>query len=187
MEITNINTALDRKQFEQIFNEYFSQLINFSKFYVKDTDSAKEIVQNVFINLWQKKESIDSNKSIKSYLFTSVKNRSLNYIRDNKKYKSEYLDIEIEKHNTFFEVDILTSNELQEKISKSINSLPEKCRIVFEMSRFEELKYQEIADKLQISIKTVENQMSKALKVLRADLKEYLPILILFGITIGVK
>jgi len=185
---TNIShNNLDQQLFEQLFNEYFVQLTNFAKSYVRDEDAAKELAQDAFINLWQKKDEIDKEKSIKSYLFTTVRNRSLNYIRDNKKYKSEFLDIELEKSNDFFEGDILTSKELQERITASINSLPDKCRRVFEMSRFEDLKYKEIAEELNISIKTVENQMGKALKVLRKDLKEYLPILILFGFYIGVK
>ena len=185
---TNISyNNLDQQLFEQLFNEYFVQLTNFARSYVKDEDAAKELAQDAFINLWQKKEEIDKNKSIKSYLFTTVRNRSLNYIRDNKKYKSEYLDIELEKSNDYFDSDILTSKELQERITASINSLPEKCRRVFKMSRFEDLKYKEIAEELNISIKTVENQMGKALKVLRKDLKEYLPILILLGFYIGGK
>ncbi len=187
MNINNSYNNLDNKLFEQLFKEYFVPLTNFAKSYVKDEDTAKELAQDAFINLWQKKEEIDRDKSIKSYLFTSVRNRSLNYIRDNKKYKSEFLDIELEKSNDFFDGDILTTQELQERISKSIGSLPAKCRRVFEMSRLEGLKYKEIAEELGISIKTVENQMGKALKVLRKDLKEYLPIIVLLGFYIGVK
>lgn len=179
---TNISyNNLDQQLFEELFSEYFVPLTNFAKSYVKDEDAAKELAQDAFINLWQKKDEIDKDKSIKSYLFTSVRNRSLNYIRDNKKYKSEYLDIELEKSNDFFDSDVLTTKELQDKITASINSLPEKCRKVFEMSRFEDLKYKEIAKELNISIKTVENQIGKALKTLRKDLKDYLPLLIFLG------
>jgi len=178
---------LDQQLFEQLFKKYFVQLTNFAKSYVKDEDIAKELVQDAFINLWQKKEDIDKDKSIKSYLYTTVKNRSLNYIRDNKKYKNEYLDIELEKSNDFSVSDIISSEELQTQITASISNLPNKCRMIFEMSRFEDLKYKEIAEKLNLSIKTIENQIGKALKILRKDLKEYLPFLFLFLFIIGVK
>ena len=148
-----------------------------------DLDDAKEIVQDVFINLWNKRETISSEKSVKSYLFTSVKNRCFNFIRDNKKFRSNVLDIDIADYEVTFENDSFSEPELQTKINNAINKLPEKCRQVFKLSRIEELKYKEIADKLSISVKTVEAQMSKALKVLRKELKEYITVILLFLIS----
>lgn len=164
--------SLDKQLFEQLFREYFSPLCNFALGYVNDLDSSKEIVQEVFFNLWNKKDSINSDKSIKAYLFTSVRNRCLNYIRDNKKFRSYILDVEIEDTDLVFENNAMTQMEAQLKIQGAINKLPEKCKQVFELSRFEELKYKEIAEKLGISIKTVEVQISKALKILREELKD---------------
>ncbi len=165
---------MNKDIFEQLFKEHFVHLCNFAQNYVTDIDDAKEIVQDVFINLWNKRETIDSNKSIISYLFTSVKNRCFNFIRDNKKFQSHVLDIDIADYDISYEIDIDSGNELQMKIDEAFNKLPEKCRQIFKLSRFEELKYKEIAERLNISIKTVEAQMSKALRVLRTELKDYI-------------
>jgi RNA polymerase sigma-70 factor (ECF subfamily) len=163
---------LDKQLFEQLFREYFSHLSNFALSYVNDLDTAKEIVQEVFINLWNNKDSITSDKSVKSYLYTSVRNRCLNYIRDHKKFRSYVLDVEIEDADQVFENNSISQTETQIKIQQALSKLPEKCKQVFELSRFEELKYKEIAEKLGISIKTVEGQVSKALKILREELKD---------------
>ncbi len=170
---------LDKKTFEYLFKEHFVYLCNFAQGYVPNIDDAKEIVQDVFVNLWNKRESIDLGKSVKSYLFSSVRNRCLNFIRNNKKFRSHVLDIDIADYEIPMLEDVSESNELQNKIDIAINKLPEKCKQVFMYSRIEELKYKEIAEKMNISIKTVEGQMSKALRVLREELKEYITILVL--------
>lgn len=137
-------------------------------------------MHDAFINLWEKRESIDLSKSVKSYLATSIHNRCLNYLRDNKKFDREILTFEnllpdIEPEG----IDNLIAGELETRINEAIAELPEKCREVFMLNRFENLKYQEVADKLQISVKTVETQMSKALQVLRTKLADYLMFLII--------
>ncbi len=172
---------LDKAAFEQLFREYFKPLTAFAKKYVGDIDVAKEIVHEVFINLWTKKESIDIEKAVKSYIYTSTYNRSLNYLRDNKKFERN-ADLESNSINESIwnYSDQVETLELEEKINKTINSLPEKCREVFILSRYDGLKYHEIAEKLNISVKTVESQMSKALMVLRENLKEYLSVFILW-------
>jgi len=174
---------LNKDLFEQLFKEHFVHLCGFAQNYVPDLDDAKEIVQDVFINLWNKRETITSDKSVKSYLFTSVKNRCFNFIRDNKKFRSNILDVDIADYETPYENDSFSGHELQNKIDKAISDLPEKCRQVFKLSRIEELKYKEIAEKLNISVKTVEAQMSKALKVLREELKDYITVILLFLIS----
>lgn len=174
---------LDKQLFEQLFREYFSPLSNFALSYVNDLDTAKEVVQEVFINLWNKKDSINSDKSVKAYLYTSVKNRCLNYIRDHKKFRSYVLDVEIEDTELVFENNSISQTEIQAKIQQALNKLPEKCRQVFELSRFEELKYKEIAEKQGISIKTVEVQISKALKILREELKDLIISMLLVILT----
>ncbi len=148
--------------------------------FLNDNDSAEEVVQQVFVNLWDKRDLMDAEKSIKTYLFTSVKNRSLNYIRDNKKYRSYYLDVEAEMEIPIEGKDIISERELNEKISQALDKLPEKCREVFMLCRFEDMKYKEVADKLGISQKTVEAQMSKALKILREELKDLFVILLIW-------
>ncbi len=147
--------------------------------YLNDVDTAREIVQDIFINLWNKRDTIDPDKKVKSYLYTSVRNRCLNHIRDHKKFRSLYLDVEIEREIPDQDPDLFSVSETKTKIEKALDKLPAKCREVFELSRFEELKYMEIADRLNISIKTVEVQVSKALRILREELKEFLVVLIL--------
>ena len=131
------------------------------------------------MKLWEKRDELDTNKSIKSYLYTITYNRSLNYLRDNKKFnKTEGITESLERSENWDASNQLIADEIQLKINKTLDNLPEKCSRIFKMSRYEELKYKEIADKLNISVKTVESQMTKALKALRENLAEYLSILL---------
>ncbi|NTW32776.1 MAG: RNA polymerase sigma-70 factor [Bacteroidetes bacterium] len=158
-----------------LFKSSFKGLCYFAQRYVKDLDTAKEIVQDAFVNLWEKRDNIDLSKSVKSYLTTTIYNRSLNYLRDNKKFNKEILTFEnLYPYNNQDTGDKLVASEINNKINKAIDELPEKCREVFQLSRFENLKYRQIADKLNISVKTVETQMSKALQHLRNRLVDYI-------------
>lgn len=166
---------LDRSSFEELFRSFFPPLMTFAKKILLDEDDAREVVHQVFISVWEKRQEIDLSISLKSYLFTSVHNRSLNMIRDRKKFSSaEVPDVAGEWDVS----SVIETMELEERIKEVINSLPEKCREVFELNRFDGLKYSEIAERLNISPKTVENQMSKALKILREKLSKYLSILL---------
>lgn len=164
-----------------LFKSHFQYLCHFAQQYVADADTARDICQKVFINLWEKRAEIDSSKSLKSYLFTSVKNRCLNHIRDQKKFRSKVLDLDCADFSVVADTDHFAVEELQDKIEKALGALPEKCRLVFEMSRFQSMKYKEIAEELAISQKTVEAHISKAMKHLREHLEEYLFIFILLG------
>ena len=171
---------LDERSFEELFRLYFTPLTYLAKKYMNDIETAKEIVHDVFINLWEKRDTIDLNKPVKSYLFTSLNNKCINYIRDNKKFNHNIIELDDFNNDSNWESsDKLVECELEDKINTTINSLPEKCRQIFIMNRFDNLKYKEIANKLGISIKTVEAQMSKALKVLRENLIDYITIIIL--------
>ncbi len=140
---------------------------------------AKEIVHEAFLKLWEKRKEVDTSKSVKSYLYTTVYNRSLNYIRDNKKFdKTEGKTELLERSEDWDQTNHMIAAEIELKIVQTLDSLPEKCKQIFVMSRYEELKYREIADKLDISVKTVETQMSKALKALRKNLAEYMTVLL---------
>jgi RNA polymerase sigma-70 factor (ECF subfamily) len=155
-------------------------MVAFAKKYLKDIDLAKEIVHEAFLKLWEKRDEVDTSKSVKSYLYTSVYNRSLNYIRDNKKFdKTEGKTELLEQAENWDSSNQMIADEIQAKITQTLDDLPEKCRQIFMMSRYEELKYKEIAEKLNISIKTVETQMTKALKALRKNLAEYMTILLI--------
>jgi RNA polymerase sigma-70 factor (ECF subfamily) len=162
------------KIFEQLFRDHYKQLCDFANKYLQSYDSAEEVVQDIFYQIWKKRNEIIIKSSLKSYLYTSVKNNCLQQIRVHNLdlkyetyYKSHYNDEGIDP------VDELKAKELNEIITTALNSLPEKCRQIFEMSRYEGLKYHEIANKLSISIKTVEANMGKALKHFRIYLKDY--------------
>ena len=166
---------LEGRNFERLFKDFFPPLMAFARKILGDEDDARDVVHQVFINLWEKRKELDLSTSLKSYLFTSVHNRSLNVIRDRLKFSSA----EVPEVAGEWDVSAqLESMELEEKIREAIDSLPEKCREIFELSRFEGLKYGEIATQLNISIKTVENQISKALKILREQLGKYLSLLL---------
>ncbi len=151
--------------------------------YVKDLEVAEEITQEVFLGLWEKRSVIDQSKSVKAYLSTSVKNKSLNFLRDNRKFSREILTLEgLMDETNSVHTDRMIEAELKEKIRESLEELPEKCREIFILSRHENLKYQEIADRQQISVKTVETQMSKALQHFRTRLADFLPVLLLWFI-----
>jgi RNA polymerase sigma-70 factor (ECF subfamily) len=173
----------DVRAFEELFLEYHSRLVLFALKFTGDLQTAKDIVQDTFLNLWDNAEKIKS--SPKAYLFQSVKNNSLNLNRHmkivgsvkeelirkiNSIEKSVYLDSE----NPY---QSLLEQEMEHKVEEVVYTLPNKCRLIFNMSRKEHLKNKEIALKLNISVKAVEKQISKALSVLRVELSEYLSLL----------
>jgi RNA polymerase sigma-70 factor (family 1) len=171
----------DEKAFEMMFRKFYQPLCRYAYSYVSDHEEAEEIVQASFIGIWEKRQSIDIATSLKAYLYRSVRNASLNVIKHGK-VKQVYLqqsEFTVEKTTEATEQALIT-DELEQKIFSAIQTLPEQCRLIFKLSRFEEMKYQEIADQLNISIKTVENQMGKALKIMREQLREYLPLIFIF-------
>lgn len=166
--------ARDLRLYEKIFRELFKPLCSFALNYVGDWDEARNLVHEVFISVWEKFDSLPADTQYRSYLFTAVRNRCLNYLRDKKKLLAleKVGEADLSEMNTSLE-----TAELEQAIAQAINSLPDKCRQIFELNRGEGLKYAEIAEKLGISVKTVEAQMSKALSVLRERLGEFLTIL----------
>lgn len=180
MSSSSTYPAFDREQFEQLFRSHFNYLCNYALQYVEGMDTAQEICQKVFISLWENRANIDPQQSVKSYLFTAVRNRCLNYIRDNKKYRSQILDLDCGDFDLVGEEDHFAERELQQRIEEALRELPPKCRQVFEMSRFQAMKYREIAEELGVSQKTVEAHMSKAMKHLRERLQDYFFLFLLF-------
>lgn len=163
---------------ETLFKKYFSSLCIFARQYVYDNDKVKDIVHDVFINIWEKGELYASDSLIKGYLFTSVKNRCFNYLRDNKKFHEDIDTLSYSLQSPGAE-DKTEYTELELVIKEAIDSLPVRCQEIFILSRYEMLKYQEIADKLGISVKTVEAQMSKALKIMREHLSDYTELILI--------
>jgi RNA polymerase sigma-70 factor, ECF subfamily len=171
----------DEQAFELLYRKYHIRLCGFANKYLNDPEEAREIVQEVFIKIWEGRGDINPEESLCSYLFKITTNISINRLR-HKNVESKYVEIYKLVYVDNREIspyDSLLANELDDNITIALNKIPPKCKKIFDLSRVEGLKYGEIAVILQISIKTVEAQMSKALKILRCELKEYLKFLII--------
>jgi RNA polymerase sigma-70 factor (ECF subfamily) len=168
----------DKPAFELLFREYYGDLCSFACSFLKDLPASEEIVQDIFFNLWTKRDVIEIKTSIKSYLYQSTRNRCLNTIKHievREKYK--LFNEEQRSYNESIEEDPMIESELAQRIENAIEALPRERKRIFKMSRYEGLKYREIAEELDISQKTVENQMGKALRFLKEQLIEYLPLI----------
>ena len=171
----------DKLAFQVLFEKYYSQLTHFAYIYLKEKDTSEELVQDFFVKFWIKREIIFISTSVKSYLYSSIRNKSLNYLRDRK----DDLSISTNLHiiNTIagsednYEIDFV---ELQTQINSAVESLPEKCKNIFKLSRYNKLTYKQIAEKQEVSERTVESQMRIALQKLREKLKPILKTTLIF-------
>ncbi|KJD36956.1 RNA polymerase subunit sigma-24 [Tamlana sedimentorum] len=178
----------NERTFEHFFNKYYNHIVGFCIQFVYNENEAKNITQEAFVNLWLNKEKIDSLNGIKSFLYTYSKSKCLNAIRHQKvkeKYKNQTLNdkekqLNIEVLNAM-KFDTMSLTELENLITQSVYELPDKTQEIFIKKRFENKKNKEIALELNISIKTVEAHITKALNILKTKLSDYLPsILIAF-------
>jgi RNA polymerase sigma-70 factor (ECF subfamily) len=163
----------DAEQFELLFRSSYVSLVRYAKTILKDHDTSEEIVQDLFYKLWKNKEKIKIEASINGYLFRAVHNKCLHWIDHNRvvdKHIKEMVNKESDNVETPSEE--LQYKELQSKIARILERLPERCGKIFCMNRFEGLKYTEIAEKLSVSVKTVEANMGRALKEFRNALAE---------------
>ncbi len=168
----------DENAFEQVFKMYYKNLHSYVCTLLKEEIFAEEIVQQVFYKLWEKAEHITISGSVAAYLYRAVHNESLNHLKHQKVKAAYQMHVAYSMRDATETVPKnLQTKELEKKLHTALNELPEQCRTIFQMSRFEQMKYREIADQLDISIKTVENQIGKALKILREKLVDYLPLL----------
>lgn len=165
---------LERSEFEKIFRQYYQPLCRFSQGIVKDMDVAEEIVQDFFFHFWNEQQNSRVTASLKAYLFRSVYNNSLKHLRKQEvreRYIAETMESSAE--GTSHIIENIQARQLQEQISQILDALPERCSTIFKMSRYQGLTYNEIAEALSISVKTVEANMGKALAVFRTKLKQY--------------
>ena len=162
------------KAMELIFRHYYSFLCIAIAKILPDTHVAEDLAQDVFFDVWKKRDSLNINISLKAYLRRAAINKTLNYIRDRKIRWDDEDKILMMESDTVSITEKLEGEDLKKVVDAAIDKLPERCRLVFSLSRFEEMTYQEIASHLGISIKTVENQMTKALKLLKDDISPYL-------------
>ncbi len=165
----------DRESFKYFFDKYYTHLCNFVLLYVKDPVLAEEVVQDIFVYFWESKHKLNINTSVQSYLFSASKFKSLNLIRDQRSHAKaiENMRGTAQGSDSLDESTFDNPEELEQILLDSIAQLPERCRMVFMLSKNEKLSNNEIANQLGISVKTVENQMTIALKKLRQTLMPY--------------
>lgn len=175
----------DETAFETVFKIHYKGLHAYACTILNDSAVAEEVVQNIFYKLWERSETLSISVSIAAYLYRAVNNESLNHIKHMKVRAQHQVFI---RHRTSGNMDTAAKSfqlkELENALRSALNDLPEQCRTIFQLSRFEELRYREIADQLGLSVKTVENQMGKALKLLRTRLADFL---ILIWIILKIK
>ena len=171
----------DQTAFELIFRFYYPGLVVFAEHITLDKPEAEEIVQDFFVRLWTKRKNLYQAGSLKSYLFTSIKNSSLNFLKK-EKVKSRLIEElkEILKDNLLYDPDLYIQSTLQDEIRKAFEKLPPRTREVFLLSRFKGKRNDEIALELNLSKRTVETHITHALKILREELKEYMTLVLFF-------
>ncbi len=171
----------DKTVFEAVYREYYTQLYYYCYKYVENIEDSEGIVQDLFVKLWDMHAELEINSSLNAYLYRAVQNYALNFLR-RKKTKNKHIVVAADAPNHARTSGLIKmeEDELRAILKHAILKLPEKRREIFELSRFDGFKNDKIADKLSISIKTVETQMTKALKYLRVILKDYAPIIFLY-------
>lgn len=176
-----------QKSFSQIYSIYFTKMIRFSQAYVIAEEDAENIVQDIFLYLWEHPDVFKTIYNMDAFLFTMLRNRCLTFLKHtlyvNKRKQPlqtvEEQELEMNLYSLQqFDESFFTLEEAETLINDVIGKLPERCRKIFILSRIEGLKYKEIAEKLNISVNTVENQISIALRKLKIELKDYLPLLL---------
>jgi RNA polymerase sigma-70 factor (family 1) len=186
-QIVNRINKGDLDVFHFLYKEYYPSLCVYAKSFTKSNEISEEVVQDIFIRLWEQRGHLDIHTSFKAYLFVSVRNSCLNHLKHLQvvnKFNEHYTRLLQDAQDLFAVSEesgdsLLIARELQEKVDQEIKLLPEQCRRIFIMSRFDCLKHQEIADKLDVTINTVHRQTSIALEKLRLALKNYLALIIL--------
>ncbi|MCB9232028.1 MAG: RNA polymerase sigma-70 factor [Bacteroidia bacterium] len=173
--------AGNKKAFESIFHAHYAGLCRFATQIVQDAEVAEELVQDFFVGFWERRDQLEALQSLSSYFHTSIRNASLNHLKHLKVRAAHQAHVlhQAEAGERTVE-EFLAGEELSRRISETVETLPDRCREVFLLSRHDGLKYGEIAEKLNISIKTVEVQMGKALKIMRENLSDLLPIFLMF-------
>jgi len=180
----------NQEAFSAVFNNYFPRLNRFAATYIIDKSEAKNIVQDVFVKLWETKQNLRKNTSILAYLLTITKNNCLDYLKHKQveyKFQKQAIQNHTELELNYYalkrlEIDLLDYNEIVQIIEKTLSNLPPQCQQVFRMSRFDDLSNAEIGQKLDIGVKAVEANITRALKVFRKELKDYVTILVLLNI-----
>lgn len=162
----------DKKALERLFKYYYSTLCNFALPIVRQPDLAEELVADVFFVIWRDREHLQV-LNLKAYLFRAVRNKALEVLRTESKHLHVDVEqVELPPSHTTPESDLLY-HELNSRYQHAYEALPDKCKLIFKLNRIDGLTYQQISEVLEISVKTVENQMSNALRLIRSDIARY--------------
>ena len=170
LQLIEMLKANDERAISMIFKQHYAFLCQAILRVINDTYVAEDLAQDVFHDLWKRRDTLEISTSIKAYLRRAGINKTLNYIRDKKVKWDDEDKLPKLTSSAPGALEELESRDLEQLIDDTIDGLPERCRLIFTLSRFEEMSYMEISKELDISVKTVENQMSKALKILRSAL-----------------
>lgn len=176
----------DEKAFQSIFDELYNPIVGFCTQFIGDKDKSQSVAQEAFIKLWTNRAKIETVNGVKAFLYTAAKTECLNLLR-HKKVSSKYYDQQLQEKEELlnsrvlqdFDFESIEFSELDALIHKAIANLPEKCRLVFMKSRMDNLSNKEIAQELNVSVKAVEANMTRALKSLTEDLSDYLPAVLI--------
>lgn len=176
----------EKRAYEALYNEFFGMLYHLCLHYLHDEKVSEEQVQDTFMKLWEIRETLNDQVNLRNFLYTITKNNCLNHLRNQKislKHQENIKYLEMQFNYEALEKlgNYLQFEELRSKIDDAISKLPPEVIETFRLSRFEEMSYREIADRQGISTKTVEARISKALRILRVDLKDYLPMVYLIS------
>ncbi len=179
LDLFNALKKDDNASFETLFRKYFKSLTVFANKLLHDLDESQDLVQEVFVKLYENRNTLEVHTSVKALLYQSVRNKSLDRIRS-KNTKSGHHEqiLALSSDDHIDDSDSILQVELEEKIYSAISNLPDQCQLIFKMSRLEGKRNQEIAEELNISKRTVETQISNALKKLRVEIFQYLKGLI---------
>lgn len=185
------NEVTAQPEFSKIYSLYFPRMVRFAREYVISSEEAQNIVQDLFLYLWEHREMLQSVSNLDAFLFTLIKNRCIDFYRqksrmdklkaslDSLQERELYLKMEALAE---FEESVFSAEDIETLLDNAVESLPEKCKQVFILSRMEGLKHEEIASQLHISVNTVQNHISTALRRLKVELKDYLPLLLFMGL-----
>jgi RNA polymerase sigma-70 factor (ECF subfamily) len=178
----------DARAFEIIFYAWYGSILHFCKEYIYDSEASRNIVQTVFMRLWEKRNTIDIDSNLKSYLYTIARNECITYLRHLKaeaeyfRHAKEYFPDQLLSLDALSELNFGTIDldKINFIIESTVAGLPDRCREVFQLSRYDDLKNKEIAEKLQVSVKAVEANITRALKILRENLKDFIGVVLFF-------
>ncbi len=171
----------DKTAFELLFKYYYRGLVLFSSNIVVDKDEAEEIVQDFFVRLWENRKKMKVDSPLKSYLFVSVKNRSINFLKSSQVKKNVIDELKKQMESEMrYNPDVYVNSELQQKLKDAFSKLPPRMAEIFSLSRFKGYSNEEIATTLSLSKRTVETQVSNALRIMRKELNNYIMLLLFF-------